>query len=485
MRRLNWARLAELPADIGRPRHDRAATATGILHLGLGAFHRGHQAAFTQDCLDAGETGWGIAAASLRSAATRDALAPQDGLYALALQGAEEEVRVVGALNRILVAPEDPTELIETIAAPQVRIVSLTVTEKGYGLDPATGDLRETAEVAHDLAHPHRPRTVLGFLAEGLARRRGRGIAPPTLLSCDNLAGNGRALRRGLEQFARLRDAGFADWVAGEVACPSSMVDRIVPATTDADRDRVSARLGLRDEWPVVAEPFAQWVIEDDFPLGRPGWERSGVEFVADVGPHEAMKLRLLNGAHSLIAAMGRVAGHGTIDLAVSDPAIAEAVAAHWREVAPTLPMHLDVRSYTRALEGRFANPALGHRTAQVATDASQKIPPRWLAPLRELRALGAPTPRLEFALAAWVRSCEGRDEGGAAIPVTDPVLEAWVGRPGSGASPEEAVRAYLGFAPVFGTDLVRDASLVASVTGALATIRSHGVRAAARAIEG
>jgi fructuronate reductase len=481
MIRLSNATLQHLPNDIARPRYPRSTVRTGIVHLGLGAFHRAHQAVFTDDCLNAGETGWGIAAASLRSPETRDALAPQDGLYTLALrESANQALRVVGAIGQTFVAPEDPAALLAAMADPAVRIVSLTVTEKGYTANIAAGDLRlDDPGVQHDLAHPQRPQTALGIVAEALAMRRAAGVRPFTLLSCDNLPGNGHLLHRVLAQFAASRDADFGCYVVDEVACPSCMVDRIVPATSDVDREMVASCLGMRDAWPVVAEPFFQWVIEDRFPMGRPEWERAGVEFATDVAPHEAMKLRLLNGAHSTIAAMGRISGHATIAEAIGNPVIRSFITAYWAEVAPTIAPSIDVASYTAGLLTRFDNTALHHKIAQIATDASLKVPQRIVAPLRELMAKGRPAKMLCFALAAWIRSCQGRDEAGAAMPLSDPQLQNWTGLPGADVSAAETVRAFLGFSAVFGSGLGPD--IAEALEASLSDIRNMGVLPAAQ----
>ena len=481
MIRLNEANLRHLPAEVARPRYARSNLRTGIVHLGLGAFHRAHQAVFTDDCLNAGETDWGIAAASLRNPDTRDALAPQDGLYTLALrENADQALRVIGVIGRTFVAPEDPGALLVAMADPAVRIVSLTVTEKGYSADIAKGDLRmDDPGVQHDLAHPQSPQTALGFVAQALTMRRSAGVMPFTLLSCDNLPGNGHLLQKVLAQFAAARDADFGRYVASEVACPSCMVDRIVPATTDADRDRIATRLGMRDAWPVVAEPFFQWVIEDHFPCGRPEWERSGVEFASEVVRYETMKLRLLNGAHSTIAAMGRISGYATVVEAIGNPVIRAFITAYWAEVAPTISPGIDVDGYTARLLTRFDNTALHHRTAQIATDSSLKVPQRIVAPLRDLIAMGRPTSMLCFALAAWIRSCQGTDEAGGAMPLSDPQLQGWSGLPAAWVPVVDTVRAFLDFSPVFGLGLSED--IAPALETALAEIRNFGVLPAAQ----
>ncbi|MBI1173460.1 mannitol dehydrogenase family protein [bacterium] len=479
MMRLSDATLRLLPAAVAASSYDRSAVRPGIVHLGVGGFHRAHQAVFTDDCLRAGARDWGITAASLRSTATRDALAPQDGLYTLALRENDHQaLRVVGAIGRILVAPEDPLALIAAMAEPAVRIVSLTITEKGYGAHVASGDLNlSDAGIQHDLMNPENPQSALGLIAAALRRRRAAGVPPFTLLSCDNLAGNGHVLGRVLGQFASSLDAGFGRFVADTVACPSCMVDRIVPATTDADRAMIAGHLGLQDAWPVMAEPFFQWVIEDRFPSGRPEWERSGVEFTADVAPHEAMKLRLLNGAHTSIAAFGRVAGFATVAEAMANPVVRSFVQAYWRQVGPTIAPGIDAEAYARRLVVRFDNAALNHKCAQIATDTSLKVPQRIVAPLRDLRAAGRPADLPIFALAVWVRSCLGRDEAGRDLVLADPPLQAWAARPDLQAAPEAVARAFCGLGAVFG-DL--GPSLVPALTAALASIREHGVLAAA-----
>ncbi|RWB19187.1 MAG: mannitol dehydrogenase family protein [Mesorhizobium sp.] len=430
--RLSNATIAELPGAIAIPRYDRGAVTPGIIHLGVGAFHRAHQAAYVDACLADGEADWGIVGVSLRSPDTRDALSPQDGLYTLAVRdSAGEKLQVVGSILSLLVAPEDPGAVLAALTDPRIRIVTLTITEKAY-LRAADGALDEAhPDIVHDLANPGSPKTAHGFLAEALARRRAAGTPPFTVLCCDNLPANGATLHRLLVEFAKLRDARasaghrpLAGYVADEVAFPSSMVDRIVPATTDADRARIAGELGLEDAWPVMTEPFRQWVIEDRFPAGRPAWERFGVTMVEDVGPFEDMKLRLLNGAHSGIAYLGLLSGHATVDRAFADPAIRQFVDALWAEAIPTLPddAGLDTTAYTAELAARFSNTALAHRTAQIANDGSQKLPQRIVASaLARLEAKLLPE-HLSLVVAAWIVACAER---GKTLPeghFTDPL---------------------------------------------------------------
>ncbi len=475
--RLSDRTLGDLGAGVIRPQYDRATVQTGIVHLGVGAFHRAHQAVFTDDCLNAGETGWGITAASLRSTATRDALGPQDGLYGLAVRATgTEDLRVVGAISKVLVAPENPAALLAEMAAPTTRIVAMTITEKGYCVDAAGALKTDDADIRHDLAHPDSPRTSLGFLAGALAQRRAAGIAPFTILSCDNLSQNGRVLHRALAAFAWSRDAGLGRFVEDDVSCPSCMVDRIAPATTDADRNSVSGRLGVRDAWPVVTEPFHQWVIEDRFPLGRPGWERSGTEFTTDVAPFEAMKLRLLNGPHSTLAAMGRLAGYSTVAEAMANPILRAFIGHYWDQVSLTVPVHIDTAAYTARLAARFDNTALHHKLAQIASDASQKVRPRIIDPLRDLRARRAPYTALTLSLAAWMRVCEGSDDAGRDLPMNDPVLAAWSDRPTRAMSAPDAVHCWLDDGSLFGLELAGDQAFAAELGLALSELRDHGV---------
>jgi fructuronate reductase len=468
---------------VGRPSYDRSGVDCGIVHLGVGAFHRAHQALYTDTVLAAGDQRWGVAAASLRSSATRDALAPQDGLYTVAVRDSTgERLRVIGALTDLIVVPEDPTRLIDTMTRPSVKIVSLTVTEKGYCHDPATGALREDhPNIRHDLDNPHRPRTAIGLMARALEQRRAAGIAPYAVLSCDNLPANGRTVHGVLTRFAELRSADFANYVRHSVACPSTMIDRIVPATTDDDRDRIAAALGVADAWPVVTEPFSQWVIEDHFPEGRPQWEMAGAEFVADVAPYETMKLRLLNGAHSSIAYLGYLAGYETVAQAMEDPHLAGFVSALMREDAcPTLrlPSGADVEAYIRALLERFCNKALRHRTWQIAMDGSQKLPQRLLGTIRDRLAHGAPVARPVLSVAAWMRYVTGIDEQGRAIDVSDPLRKELRRRAdAAGLDAKRLVAGFLGLETIFGTDLPQQSRFVTAVEAALDSLIRRGVR--------
>ena len=482
--RLSSASLSSLPAAVRRPRYDRARLAAGIVHLGLGAFTRAHMAVYTDDALAAGGEGWGILGASLRSPATRDALGPQDELYALAVRdGDGDRLRVIGSLAGLLVAPENPEALIAAMAAATTKIVSLTVTEKGYCHDPATGTLNEQhPDVRHDLANPTRPRSALGFIVAALARRRAAGLHPFTVLSCDNLPANGQTAKRVLVRFSELVEPGFGRYLDDNLACPSTMVDRIVPATTDADRVRIAAALGQADAWPVVTEPFSQWVIEDNFPLGRPDWGAHGVELVADVAPYETMKLRLLNGAHSSLAYLGGLAGFETVADAMAEPAIATFLTRLMLdEVIPVLsaPSGADVAAYARALLARFRNPALRHKLAQIAMDGSQKLPQRLLGTARARLARGQRLPCVALGVAAWMRHVSVTP--GLSDPMSDDLRRR---AEAAGSDPERLTAALLAIESIFGRDLAADPRFSVAVSEALRSLTADGVLATLRKLQ-
>jgi fructuronate reductase len=438
------------------------------------------------DCLAAGATSWGIVGASLRSPDTRDALAPQDHLYTIAIRSAAgTEHRVIGALLDSVVAREKPAALVERMADPAIRIVSLTVTEKGYCHTPQTGDLDERhPDIVHDLNnHPETPRSAPGFIVAALARRRARGFPPFTVLCCDNLAANGHTVQRIVTQFAALRSKDLAKWIADNVAFPCTMVDRIVPETTDADRDAVSNALGLRDAWPVMTEPFTQWVVEDRFTAGRPDLAAAGVELVSDVKPFELMKLRLLNASHSALAYLGYLAGFETIADTMRDPHFARLAAKVMEEAAVTLtmPAGTDLAAYRASLLKRFANPALHHRTWQIAMDGSQKLPQRLLGAMQDRLARGLPIATHALAVAGWMRYVSATDEQGRAIDVRDPLAGEFAALAReAGPVAERLAPALLGVGQVFGP-LGAEPRLREAVTAALGCLYKDGAR---RAVE-
>ncbi|MFK0209118.1 mannitol dehydrogenase family protein [Agrobacterium sp. NPDC090283] len=475
--RLSAATLPRLPQTVTIPAYDREKITPGIVHLGVGAFHRAHQAVFIDDCLNRGETRWGIVAASLRSPDTRDAIEPQDNLYTFCLRdGESERLRIIGSILETIVAPEAPERLMERLADPRVLIVTLTVTEKGYLTNLASRSLlREHPDIIHDLEHPDRPRSIFGFILAATRRRRKEGSHPLTLLSCDNLPANGHVLRKLLLEFAELADPELASFIETNIIFPCSMVDRIVPATTDADRDAISAALGLGDAWPVVAEPYFRFVIEDRFPHGRPALEKSGVEFVGNVEPYEHMKLRMLNGSHSAIAAIGQIAGLATVADAWGEKAVRDFIDAYWREVGRTLDPSVDGAEFAAGLRERFANPSLQHKTMQIASDASQKVPLRILAPLRELLVEKAESRTVIFAVALWIRSCADKNEKGQPITILDPAFREWDAPDQLAMAPDAVVDRFLTFERTFGNDLPRNDTFVSSLKSAYHDVREHG----------
>jgi len=484
--RLSNATLARLPGHIRRPGYDRTRVTSGIVHLGIGAFHRAHQAVVIDDLIAGGAMDWGIVGASLRSADTQDALAPQDCLYTVAVRsGAGTEHRVIGSVLATEVAKHDPSHLIAGMADPTTRIVSLTVTEKGYCHTPQTGELNaDHPDIVHDLAHPDAPRSAPGFIVAALARRRAAGIASFTVLSCDNLSANGHTAKRILTQLASLRSPEFGKWIADHLACPSTMVDRIVPETTDADRAAVASELGMTDAWPVITEPFTQWIVEDNFATGRPDFARAGVQLVADVTPFEHMKLRLLNASHSALAYLGYLAGYETIAATMTDDAFAAFARGIMTEAAVTLsmPAGTDLSGYSASLLKRFANPALRHRTWQIAMDGSQKLPQRLLGTMQDRLRLGMPIDTHALAVAGWMRYVTASDENGQPIDVRDPLAGelAAVAR-AAGPVADRLAPALLDRRAIFG-EFGNDPRLRGAVTRALAQLYEVGARQAVQA---
>lgn len=399
----------------------------GIVHLGVGNFHRAHQALYTEEAMVAAGGDWGICGVTLQGdTAKRDALMAQDGLYSLVERGPlGEKVMVLRALREVLAMPGDRTALFARLADPTVRIVSLTVTEKGYCRDAKTGDADFTHPgIVHDLAHPDQPKTVPGILVAALLQRRAN---PFTVLSCDNLAHNGEALRRVVSSFARAGNPELAGWIATDVAFSSTMVDRIVPVTTDADRACAARVLGYDDALPVSCEPFRQWVIEDCFPAGRPAWHLAGAQIVDDVTPFELAKLRMLNGTHSALAYLSMLTGFATVDAAIADSTLRRLIhAMTTQEITPTLrvPPSFDLLAYRDSLLDRYANPALQHRCEQIAMDGSLKIPQRLLGTIADRIDAGRSFQRLAFAVAAWLVFLRGHADDGSRYDISDPLAD-------------------------------------------------------------
>lgn len=398
---LSGATLGGLPSDVAKPRYDRAKVVTGVVHLGPGAFHRAHQAPVFERLLER-DPRWGITGISLHSPDVRDALQPQNGLYTLALLDDETSFQVVGAIREILVAPEDPAAVLRRLTAADTKIVTLTITEKGYCLDPAGALDVSHPDIKADIATPRHPCSAIGYLAEALDRRYAARLAPFAMIPCDNLSGNGRKLAMGVTTLARAqqRDSGFLSWLTHTLVSPSTMVDSITPASDDALRDRVEATLGVRDRWPVQREAFTQWVVEADPRLPDIGWEAAGVTLSNDVAAHERAKLRVLNASHSALAYLGLLRGHETVADAMADPDLASFVHALMDDLGAGLT--IDAGAYKQAVLKRFHNPAIRHLLSQIAWDGSQKLPNRVLPYIEEAAARGWPMENAARVIAGW-----------------------------------------------------------------------------------
>lgn len=448
--------LSGLATTAMLPTYDREQLRSGILHLGPGAFFRAHVAPFTEAAIAVGGGDWGIEVASLRTADVADHLNEQNGLYTVLVRDtAATTAQIIGAILRAHVATRDPAALLERLTDPAIRIVSLTVTEKAYGVDPATGGLDLShADIAADLVNPHAPRGAVGYLVEGLSRRRQKGIAPFTPLCCDNLPGNGALLRRLVLDFAGRVDPALARWIEDNVPFPSTMVDRITPASTD-DTYRDAERLtGRKDLAAIETEPFTQWVIEDRFANGRPAWDKAGALMVEDVSPYEKMKLRMLNGSHSLLAYLGFIQGYEFIRDVMDDAALAALARRHMEAAAATLdPVSgIDLDDYAAQLIARFANRAIAHRTYQIAMDGTQKLPQRLLEPATEALARGDMAETYALAVAAWMCYAVGEDRNGNRYELRDPraaeIAERLRDVPRNGPAVAEALFALPGLFP-------------------------------------
>jgi len=483
MQQLNDDALTSIGAEVPVPAYDRSAVTTGIVHLGVGGFHRAHQAMYLDRLMSQGQAlDWGICGVGVLpgDARMRDALAAQDGLYTLVLKHPDGalEPRVVGSITEYLLAPDDPEAVVEKMADPATRIVSLTVTEGGYSIDPVTGVFDASApEVQRDLAPGAVMTSTFGLVTEALARRRARGVVPFTVMSCDNLQGNGDLARLAFTTFARLRDPELGAWVEAEVAFPNAMVDRITPQTTPEDVALVRDRFGIDDAWPVVCEPFTQWVVEDRFTAGRPPLEDAGVQVVEHVEPYELMKLRLLNASHQALCYFAHLAGYRLVHEACQDPLWARFLRAYMdHEATPTLePVPgVDLEDYKDTLLERFANPEVRDTVARLCADSSDRIP-KWLLPVvRAQLASGGDVHRSAAVVASWARYAEGVDEQGEPIRVVDRLGERLQ------ALAEHQAQdplAFLADRSLFG-DLVDDERFTAAYGWALDSLHARGARA-------
>jgi mannitol 2-dehydrogenase len=473
---------AALPSlSVPAPTYDRSAASVGIVHLGVGNFHRSHMARYLDRLLEEGEgLDWGICGVGVLpgDAAMRDVMRAQDCLFTLVVRHPDGslEPRVVGSVLEYLYGPDDPTAVHERLADPAVRVVSLTVTEGGYLDDPATGEFdADHPSVVHDLAHPDDPYTAFAYVVEGLRRRREAGTAPYTVLSCDNLQGNGDVARRAVVGLARLTDPDLASWIDSTVAFPSCMVDRITPATTDDDRAAVSREFGVQDAWPVPAEPFSQWIVEDHFPTGRPALESVGVQLVDDVRPYELMKLRLLNAGHQALAYLGAPLGYTLVDETMGDDRIRAFLERYMaQEAAPTLGdlPGVDLPRYMATLLDRFANRHMRDTLVRLATDGSHRMPGFTLPTLRDNLDAGRPVALGAAMVAAWAEYW-ARIGRGEIVPPHVPADVAAERMTAAAGDPRP--EAFLELADLFG-DLAARPEFVQAYLSARTSIATQGV---------
>ena len=404
-----------LPPHVAGPAYDRSTLKPGIVHIGLGAFHRAHQAVFTQRALEAEFGPWGIVAVNLRSPEPVEALAAQDGLYSVTTRGkADDRSEVIGVTIDWVCAAQNRQKVLDYLASPDIRIVTLTVSEKAYGLHPVTGGLdTDHPSVAADLANPHQPSGAIGFLVAGLALRRAAGVKPYTVLCCDNLPSNGQVVRRLVLEMAQRRDPALAGWIVENGAFPCSMVDRIVPAATPATRERAERLLGVTDALALDTEPFLQWVIEDNFVSGRPKWEAGGAIFAEHAEPYEKMKLRLLNGTHTLLAHLGIIHDLECTRDVMAVPELAAEARQHLAATVTTLdPVPgIDLDAYMNQLMERFANPTIAHRCTQIALDTTQKIPQRLFVPAIEVLEQGGDAAAFAHVVGIWIKAVRKRGD--------------------------------------------------------------------------
>ncbi|MEV6634681.1 mannitol dehydrogenase family protein [Actinoplanes sp. NPDC051470] len=426
---LTQQNLTELPEGVPGPGYDRGRLQTGIVHFGVGGFHRAHQAMYLDRLMNEGKAlDWAICGVGVMPAdlGMRDVLDAQDGLYTLVVKAPDGtlEPRVIGSIKEYLFAPEDPEAVIAKMVSPEIKIVSLTVTEGGYNINAVTGEfVSDNPDIQHDLQPGNQPKTTFGLVVEALARRKAAGTPPFTIMSCDNIQGNGHAAQRSFVAYAALRDPELGTWVEDNVAFPNSMVDRITPVTTDEDRALVRSRFGIDDGWPVVCEPFTQWVLEDTFNQGRPPFEEAGVQVVDDVEPYELMKLRLLNASHQALCYFGYLAGYRLVHDVAQEPLFADFLLAYMeQEASPTLaPVPgIELDDYRHQLIERFSNAQVRDTVARLCAESSDRIP-KWLLPvIRHNLETGGPILRATAVVASWARYAEGRDEEGRPIEVVD-----------------------------------------------------------------
>ncbi|HGY3717190.1 TPA: mannitol dehydrogenase family protein [Citrobacter gillenii] len=472
-----------LAAKAALPGYDRTKLVPRIVHLGFGAFHRAHQGVYADILAAEHGSDWGYCEVNLIGGEQQIAdLKQQDNLYTVAEMSADAwTARVVGVVKSALHAQVDGLEAVfAALCEPQVAIVSLTITEKGYCHSPATGKLMlENPLIAADLQNPQQPKSAPGVIVEALARRKAAGLSAFTVMSCDNMPENGHVMRNVVTAYARAVNAGLADWIEHNVTFPSTMVDRIVPAVTPDTLDKIEQLTGVRDPAGVACEPFRQWVIEDNFVAGRPQWEKAGAELVADVIPFEEMKLRMLNGSHSFLAYLGYLAGYQHINDCMGDDNYRlTARALMLQEQAPTLKVKgVNLQQYADRLIERYSNPALRHRTWQIAMDGSQKLPQRMLDSVRWHIVQGSRFDLLALGVAGWMRYVGGVDEQGNAIEISDPLLPVIQTAVQGSKEGEERVQALLAIDAIFGHELPQVELFRINVTEAYLTLLAEGAK--------
>jgi mannitol 2-dehydrogenase len=476
---LNESTLDLLADRVQVPTYDRSALTPSVVHISVGGFHRAHQLVYFDELAERGiASDWGVVGVGLHTSAMRDALAPQDHLYTVVERDADaESARVVGAMLDYVFAPDDPDKVLQLLADPGIRLVTMTVTGTTYRVDAETGRFSPDDEARADLEHPHEPSSVFGYLVEGLDRRRRAGIAPFTVLSCDNMQANGDAARAAVVGFARLRDEVLARWIADSVCFPNSMVDRITPSTGPEERADVARRFGVDDRWPVITEPFSQWVVEDCFTADRPPLDEVGVRFVPDVSAYEVMKTRLLNASHSALGYLGALAGHGSTDEVMADDVLRDYVTQLMaEEIGPQLsqPEGIDLTDYQRSLLRRFANPAIGDRLERLCRRGSTKVPNYLLPSVHQALRNDGPYELLALAVAGWFRYLGGNDDAGRPIEVQDAAAERLTALAADGGTDP---RPLLGERSIFG-DLREHPGFVAAVEEDLRMLARDGVRA-------
>ncbi|MBL0841423.1 mannitol dehydrogenase family protein [Pseudomonas mediterranea] len=490
--KLNRQNLHNLKPEVALPAYPLGDLRQGIAHIGVGGFHRAHQAYYTDALMNTGaDLDWAICGVGLRAEdrRARDDLASQDYLFTLYELGDTDdtEVRVIGAISDMLLAEDGAQVLIDKLADPQIRIVSLTITEGGYCIDDSNGEfMAHLPQIQHDLAHPDAPTTVFGFLCAALAKRRAAGTPAFTLMSCDNLPHNGAVTRKALLAFATLHDAGLAQWIDHNVSFPNAMVDRITPMTSVAHRLQLHDEHGIDDAWPVVCEPFVQWVLEDKFVNGRPAWEKVGVQFTDDVSPYEEMKIKLLNGSHLALTYLGFLKGYRFVHETMNDPLFVRYIRAYMDlDVTPQLaPVPgIDLDDYKDTLVERFSNQAIADQLERVCSDGSSKFPKFTVPTINRLIADGGETRRAALVVAAWAVYLKGVDENGESYRIPDPRAEFCQALVADDALVTQRM---LEVEEIFGTAIPRSAEFVAAFEWCCNSLREHGVtRTLERVLEG